>query len=691
MTNPIVLASRSLTRPLQRAIVPISMADWNDMFSLDGAPLLHTTMQPNREGEVTSEFANMVGGAYARNGVVFACMLTRLSLFSEARFLWQQLRDGMPASLFSTPELGILEHPEPNKTTGDLLTRAIVDLDLAGNWYGVRRGNRIKRLRPDWVTILVGSPNSDVSSWDPDAEVVGYFYQPGGPGSGDEPMVFDASEVAHFSMAPDPLFQYRGMSWLVPVLREMQADSAATSHKLSFFRNAATPNLAIGLPPTMNVEKAREWIALFEQEHRGVSNAYRSMYFGGGATAEIIGANFQQMDFRGLQSGFETRIASAAGMHPVIVPFSEGLTGSSLNAGNFQQAARLVGDKTLRPLWRNFAGSVEVLLQKPNPATRLWYDERDIAFLRTDVKDEAEIEQRRASTINTYILAGFKPESVVSALTSGYDLTQLEHTGLYSVQLQPANPNPQPEEPPQLPAAAGRGLVPINCSNCNRVIGEADGAVRLRCKRCGTYTETRVSGDSGNEMQTALLTFLTREQKAPEVHVEAPITMHPTSVTISEGALRVDSPITVEPAQVTIEQGAVQVDSPITFEEGAIRSDNPVTVTTPDVRFEEGAIRVDNPVTIEPAHTTFEEGSIRSETPVTVNTPDVRMEEGAIRVGSPITDELAGQMNDHTDTFTEAVADLKRMLAEPRNKRIVRDDNGRIIGLEEAIDPAADA
>jgi phage portal protein BeeE len=522
--NPLEVIARQISKPLLRtAFAPLSMADWNDMFSLDGVLPLHTTMQPNREGEITGEYQSLVSSAYAGNGVVFACVLARLLLFSEARFQYQQLRNSRPGNLFGTAELNILEHPEPGKTTGDLLSRAIVDIDLAGNWYGLRRGNRIKRLHPAWVTIIVGNRNNpDASSWDPSSEVIGYVYEPGGPGGGQEPQTYLASEVAHFAPIPDPMAQYRGMSWLTPVLREMMADTSATSHKLAFFRNAATPNLSIKLPPTMTQEKARDWIALFEQEHRGVRNAYRSMYFGGGAEATIIGADFQQMDFRGLQSGFETRIASAAGMHPVILPFSEGLTGSSLNAGNFQQAARLVADKTLRPLWRNFAGSMEKIIPLPNPATRLWYDDRDIAFLRSDVKDVADIQQKNASTISTYITAGFEPASAVDTVDAG-DLARLVHTGLVSVQLQP--PGTSAPEPARaiadfwpvdgplssvgtvkrdtviagdhpivraFPSMFEPAGVPLQlaaewrCSHCHRKIAEREGlGTEIRCK-CGT-------------------------------------------------------------------------------------------------------------------------------------------------------------------------------------------------------------
>ena len=50
-------------------------------------------------------------------------------------------------------------------------------------------------------------------------------------------------EVCHLAPVPDPVFRFRGMPWIEPIVREVMGDSAATSHKLNFFDNAATPNL----------------------------------------------------------------------------------------------------------------------------------------------------------------------------------------------------------------------------------------------------------------------------------------------------------------------------------------------------------------------------------------------------------------------------------------------------------------
>jgi hypothetical protein len=135
----------------------------------------------------------------------------------------------------------------------------------------------------------------------------------------------------------------------------------------------------------------------------------------------------------------------------VIVGFSEGLQGSSLNTGNFQAARRLTADKTLRPLWRMAAGAFSSIITVP-PGSELWYDDRDIPFLQDDVADAAELKQKQAISIKALVDAGYDPDSVVDAIVSG-DLRRLSHSGLYSVQLRP----PGTGDDPAAAAAATNG------------------------------------------------------------------------------------------------------------------------------------------------------------------------------------------------------------------------------------------
>lgn len=389
-------------------------------------------LEGSRE-EVEGNFLGYVHGAYRANGVVFACMLARMHVFSEMRFQYQALRNGRPGDYFSTPALGLLERPWPTGSTGELLSRAIQDVDLSGNHYVVKEVGRLRRLRPDWVSIiLTDDPTQAVN-----CDVAGYMYQPGGIGSEGSVKYYLPEEVAHWAPIPDPEAQYRGISWLTPILREVQADKAATAHKAKFFENAATPNIAVSLKDTVTQEQFKEFIEIMDREHGGVDNAYKTLYLGGGADVTVIGADMQQMDFKKTQGLSETRIAAAARVHPVIVGLSEGMQGSALNAGNFQAAKDSFGDGTIRPLWRSLCAVYAQLVGEP-PGSRLWFDDRDVAFLLGDRKQLAEIQRTESATIESMIRAGFMPDSIIAAVLA-QDWGLMEHSGLFSVQLLPPN------------------------------------------------------------------------------------------------------------------------------------------------------------------------------------------------------------------------------------------------------------
>jgi len=190
-------------------------------------------------------------------------------------------------------------------------------------------------------------------------------------------------------------------------------------------------------PAAMTPTQFADFVAKMRAQHEGVENAFKTLYLGDGADASVVGANMQQMDYAAVQGKGETRIANAAGVPPVLLSFSEGMQGSSLNAGNYQSAKRSFVDTTMRDLWLNWCGSLQALeALRPEPKLRLWYDARDIPFLHEDAKDIADIQATQSSTISSYVTAGFKPETAVSAVHEN-DITKLVHSGAYSVQLQP--------------------------------------------------------------------------------------------------------------------------------------------------------------------------------------------------------------------------------------------------------------
>lgn len=400
----------------------------------NGYTLPYKTTMPGQKAErIGTSFEGYVLGGLQGNGVVFNLASIRMRVFSEARLMWQQLRAGRPGDLFSTPDLGLFEHPWVGGTQGDLLSLMLLHADFAGSAYVVRAGSELALLRPDWVDILLGDRRL------PTGELIGrvkagYHYFPEGDRDR-QPTVLFPEQVAHFAPTPDPLASFRGMSWLTPVLREIEADGAATQHKLAFFENAATPNLAVSMAKEITPEQFEQFVETMDSNHKGVKDAYKTLYTAGGADVSVIGANMQQLDFKVTQGAGETRLAAAAGVPPAVANISEGMQGSALNSGNFGQARRSFANVTMSPLWRNVAGSLEQIAPAPQ-GSRLWYDARDIPFLKEDVLDAAEILNRRMQTIESGVRAGYEPTSVVAAVEAD-DLRLLKHTGLFSVQLQP--------------------------------------------------------------------------------------------------------------------------------------------------------------------------------------------------------------------------------------------------------------
>lgn len=416
---------------VKRSSQTLSLDDLYSYFSFNGLdyPYSITQTQGQQAEEIGSDFTGLIEGAYKQNGIVFSCLMVRQLLFQEARFQFRRLQSGRPGEYFGTRDLEPLETPAPNQTTGDLLARAIQDVDLAGNWYGVRLGNEIRRLHPEYVTIgLASKQDPSNPGLAADATPIGYAYK---PPSG-RAQFYHPEQIAHFAPYPDPAANFRGMSWLTPVIREIMGDQAATTHKLKYFEQGATGNMVISFDPDVDSDSVKQWIEQMEKNIGGAANAYRTLYLAHGADAKVVGNSMKDIGFEAVQGAGETRIAAAAGVPPVIAGFSEGLQAATY--ANYSQARRRFADGTMRPLWRNFAGCVASLIRIPRNA-ELWYDDRDIPFLAEDLKDAAETQSLQAQSIKALTEAGYDPSTVIDGVTAG-DFRRLSHTGVFSVQLQ---------------------------------------------------------------------------------------------------------------------------------------------------------------------------------------------------------------------------------------------------------------
>ncbi len=395
----------------------------------------------------------------------FAAQMVRAAILSQVRFCFRNGPGTLtPRRVFTTKALSKLERPWPNATTGQMVTQMEWYEGLTGNSYVYDQANpdRFRLLRPDWVAILHGSQREpDDPMWAIDATVLGYVYQQGGfLANRGRVETFMPAEIAHWSPLPDPESPEIGMSWLTPAIRDMQGDRAATEHKLRFFTNGATPNMVVKGITAKSKEEFDTIVDMIDEKHQGLANAYRTLYLTAGADATVVGANLRQMDFANTQGKGETRIAMMSRIPAAILQISEGLSGSALNAGNFGPARRSLVDTFIYPWLQDLARALSPVVDVPLDA-ELWFDGTDMPILREDAKDAADIASTDAGTIQTLVNSGFKPKSVIAAVTAR-NMSLLEHSGLWSVQLQPPQltapaladgaPAPNGDTPPLPPA-----------------------------------------------------------------------------------------------------------------------------------------------------------------------------------------------------------------------------------------------
>ena len=156
----------------------------------------------------------------------------------------------------------------------------------------------------------------------------------------------------------------------------------------------------------------------------------------------MVGTALNDIGMKDIQGGVETRIAMRSRVPAVVLGAREGLSGSSLNTGNYSAARRLLADGWFSPTAANLCAALEPLVPVPS-GSELWYDPSEVLFLQEDQKDAADIMQTNAVAMRQLVEAGYDPSTVIEAITTG-DMSKLTHTGNVSVQLQPPGSGTSP-------------------------------------------------------------------------------------------------------------------------------------------------------------------------------------------------------------------------------------------------------
>jgi HK97 family phage portal protein len=391
-------------------------------FMFSGAYFLPGTDAAGRNKEAGQPgVVRQARDAFSQNGVVFGCYSARAALISEARFTLQSTID---KHLFGTTALSILEYPFPGATSGELLARVEQDVTTAGNSYWRRAtptngdDDQLVQMRPDCVTIVSEELRDSAGrSW---KRPQGYQEDLRPLGVTDkDPQFYTTDEVAHYSPIPDPMAQFRGMSWLTPILREVGSDNAMTEYKTTHVQNGAQPGLVLKYPRNLS-EKALESLKKrFAALYAGPDNAGKTLVLDEGADVTVAGSTLEQLQFVAVQGAGVERICSAAMVPLEVMGLSSGARGT------YQDAMRRFADLWARPSWRGICAAFQhVATPDIQPPTRLWFDVADIAALREGELERSQATLVRAQAVASFVTAGYTRESAIAAAESG-ELSQL--------------------------------------------------------------------------------------------------------------------------------------------------------------------------------------------------------------------------------------------------------------------------
>ena len=393
---------------------------WEGMAS--GAAVLTTSYASADREPVMPQLAAFAQQANSSSAIVFAAILVRMALFGEARFQYQAKDD---KHLFGNETLAKLEEPfGPDTTTGDLLARMEQDAFLAGQAYiwDAPGEDRLVRLRPDWTTIV--SELVHVAGGGTYRRKVGYWHEPpkGVLGQG-EGFLVPAGECVHWGPIPDPAANFRGMSPLTPIYRDIQGDDGMSRFKIRYLQNNASPNIIIKYAQKLQdatVDKIRERTAA---RYGGPENAGKTLVLDQGADLTIVGNSLSQMDFSGVSAVGTERILAACEVPGVLVGL-EPLRGAGRG---YQESMQKFANIWARPRWRSVCGALSQLLEVP-AGNRLWFSTADIAALQDGEMERGQAALVRAQALLALVQAGYTHESAIAAVDA-MDLSQLKAGG----------------------------------------------------------------------------------------------------------------------------------------------------------------------------------------------------------------------------------------------------------------------
>jgi len=198
-------------------------------------------------------------------------------------------------------QLLLTSEPNPFQDISSFKRALFVDLIIDGNIFIYHDGVHLYHLPADKVQVV-----SDSQTF-----VSHYTFQ--------NEITYYPSEIIHIK---ENSFRslYRGDSRLRSCLNTMKRISSMKSFQDNFFKNDATPGLAIETPDTLSQRIKDRLVASWQAKYNPKSGGRTPIVLDGGMKiVSITGVNFREMDFKESILADEDRIVQSIGVPPVLL------------------------------------------------------------------------------------------------------------------------------------------------------------------------------------------------------------------------------------------------------------------------------------------------------------------------------------------------------------------------------------
>ncbi len=200
------------------------------------------------------------------------------------------------------PAIDLIYSFQPGMTKAQGIELLIMHKKIWGKaiWHVDVKRNRINPLMPNRLKTIA----------DDDGMLRYYEYEKVTLSGGRRTVRYEINEIIVFRTI-DPFNMQNCLSPMEKVYDWLVTELSATVYNKNFFKNDATPRLAIKSALATNQAAAQRLKESYYNDHRGVDNAHKLAVLPQGVTIEKIADSIKDMDFTNLDVRYQDKILSA--------------------------------------------------------------------------------------------------------------------------------------------------------------------------------------------------------------------------------------------------------------------------------------------------------------------------------------------------------------------------------------------